>query len=88
MVGRRAMRSRTARRTLHISPSHHEQAGRAAPGHVAHVRPLVIDVLSAEQLRRFGLAADRITSRIDTSAIKPAAAEAPLVVRHKGFIRW
>ena len=41
----------------------------AAPGHVAHVRSLVIDVLSSEQLRRVGLAADRITSRIDTSAI-------------------
>ncbi|HEX5300869.1 MAG TPA: MarR family transcriptional regulator [Streptosporangiaceae bacterium] len=41
----------------------------AAPGHVAHVRSLVIDVLSPEQLRRIGLAADRIMSRIDTSAI-------------------
>jgi len=37
----------------------------AAPGHVAHVRSLVIDVLSPEQLRRLGLAADRIMSRID-----------------------
>jgi DNA-binding MarR family transcriptional regulator len=41
----------------------------AAPGHVAHVRSLVIDVLSPEQLRRMGLAADRITSRIDISGI-------------------
>jgi DNA-binding MarR family transcriptional regulator len=41
----------------------------AAPGHVAHVRSLVIDVLSHEQLRRLGLAADRIVSRIDTSEI-------------------
>jgi len=41
----------------------------AAPGHVAHVRSLVIDVLSAEQLRRLGLVADRITSRIDISEI-------------------
>jgi DNA-binding MarR family transcriptional regulator len=41
----------------------------AAPGHVAHVRSLVIDVLSAEQLRRLGMAADRIMSRIDTSEI-------------------
>ena len=30
----------------------------AAPGHVAHVRSLVIDVLSSEQPRRLGLAAD------------------------------
>jgi DNA-binding MarR family transcriptional regulator len=37
----------------------------AAPGHVAHVRSLVIDVLSPEQLRRLGCAADRIMSRID-----------------------
>jgi hypothetical protein len=41
----------------------------AAPGHVAHVRSLVIDVLPSEQLRRLGLAADRIMSRIDTSGI-------------------
>ena len=41
----------------------------AAPGHVAHVRSLVIDVLSPEQLRRLGLSADRIMSHIDTSAI-------------------
>jgi DNA-binding MarR family transcriptional regulator len=41
----------------------------AAPGHVAHVRSLVIDVLSTEQLRRLGLTADRIMSRIDTSEI-------------------
>jgi len=41
----------------------------AAPGHLAHVRSLVIDVLSPEQLRRLGRDADRILSRIDTSAI-------------------
>jgi DNA-binding MarR family transcriptional regulator len=41
----------------------------AAPGHVAHVRSLVIDVLSREQLRRLGLGADRILSRIDTSKV-------------------
>ena len=41
----------------------------AAPGHVAHVRSLVIDVLSPEQLRRLGIAADRIMSRIDASEI-------------------
>jgi DNA-binding MarR family transcriptional regulator len=41
----------------------------AAPGHLAHVRSLVIDVLSPEQLRRLGRAADRIMSRIDTSAV-------------------
>ena len=44
-------------------------AADAAPGHVAHVRSLVIDVLSPEQLRRLGLTADRIMSRIDTSGI-------------------
>ena len=41
----------------------------AAPGHVTHVRSLVIDVLSPEQLRRLGQAADRIMSHIDTSEI-------------------
>jgi DNA-binding MarR family transcriptional regulator len=42
----------------------------AAPGHVERVRSLVIDVLSPEQLRRLGQAADRIMARIDTSAIR------------------
>ena len=37
----------------------------AAPGHLAHVRSLVIDVLSPEQLRRLGRDADRIMSHID-----------------------
>ncbi len=41
----------------------------AAPGHVAHVRSLVIDVLSPEQLRRLGRDAQRIMSRIHTPAI-------------------
>ena len=41
----------------------------SAPGHVAHVRSLVIDVLSSEQLRCLGFAADRIMSRIDTTGI-------------------
>ena len=41
----------------------------AAPAHVAHVRSLVIDVLSPEQLRRIGRDADRIMSHIDTSVI-------------------
>jgi DNA-binding MarR family transcriptional regulator len=40
----------------------------AAPRHVAYVRSLVIDALTPEQLRRLGRDADRITSRIDTSA--------------------
>jgi len=41
----------------------------AAPGHVAHVRSLVIDAVSPEQLRRLGRAAERIVSRIATSGI-------------------
>jgi DNA-binding MarR family transcriptional regulator len=41
----------------------------AAPGHLAHVRSLVIDVLSPEQLRRLGRDARRIMSRIDTSGV-------------------
>ena len=41
----------------------------AAPGHVAHVRSVVIDVLSPEQLRRLGRDAQRIMSRIHTPAI-------------------
>lgn len=41
----------------------------AAPGHVAHVRSLVIDVLSPEQLRQLGRDADCIVGQIDTSDI-------------------
>jgi DNA-binding MarR family transcriptional regulator len=41
----------------------------ADTGHVAHVRSIVIDVLSPEQLRRLGRDADRILSRIDRSRI-------------------
>jgi DNA-binding MarR family transcriptional regulator len=41
-----------------------ERLADAAPAHVAHVRSLVIDVLSPEQLRRLAIAADRIVSRI------------------------
>jgi DNA-binding MarR family transcriptional regulator len=41
----------------------------AAPAHVAHVRSLVVDVLSAEQLRRLGSVAERILSRIDTPPV-------------------
>jgi DNA-binding MarR family transcriptional regulator len=40
----------------------------AAPGHVAHVRSLVVDILSPEQFRRLGRDADRIVARIDTTS--------------------
>jgi DNA-binding MarR family transcriptional regulator len=45
----------------------HEVLAAAAPGHVQHVRSLVIDVLTPEQLRRLGRDAARIMARIDTS---------------------
>jgi DNA-binding MarR family transcriptional regulator len=41
----------------------------AAPGHVAYVRSIVVDVLTPEQLRRMARDADRITARIDRTAI-------------------
>jgi DNA-binding MarR family transcriptional regulator len=40
----------------------------AAPGHVAYVRQLVVDNLSAERLRRLGQDAERIVGRIDSPA--------------------
>lgn len=40
----------------------------AAPGHVAYVRRLVVDNLSAERLRRLGQDAERILQRIDSPA--------------------
>jgi DNA-binding MarR family transcriptional regulator len=45
----------------------HKVLAAAAPGHVQHVRSLVIDVLTPEQLRRLGRDAARIMARIDTS---------------------
>jgi DNA-binding MarR family transcriptional regulator len=39
-----------------------------APAHVAYVRHLVVDNLSAERLRRFGQDAERILQRIDSPA--------------------
>jgi DNA-binding MarR family transcriptional regulator len=45
-----------------------ERLVEAAPRHAAYVRSLVIDALTPEQLRRLGRDANRITSRIDTSA--------------------
>jgi DNA-binding MarR family transcriptional regulator len=45
----------------------HRVLASAAPGHVRHVRSLVIDVLTPEQLRRLGRDAARIMARIDTS---------------------
>ncbi len=41
----------------------------AAPGHLQHVRSLVIDVLTPEQLRRLGRDAARIMARIDTTGM-------------------
>jgi DNA-binding MarR family transcriptional regulator len=40
----------------------------AAPSHVAYVRHLVVDNLSAERLRRLGQDAERIVRRIDSPA--------------------
>ena len=40
----------------------------AAPGHVAYIRRLVVDNLSAERLRRLGQDAERIVQRIDSPA--------------------
>src|SRR6202023_1619709 len=42
-----------------------ETLAAAAPGHVRHLRSLVIDVLSPEQLRRLGRDSARIVARID-----------------------
>jgi DNA-binding MarR family transcriptional regulator len=44
-----------------------ETLAAAAPGHVRHLRSLVIDVLSPEQLRRLGRDAAHIMARIESS---------------------
>jgi DNA-binding MarR family transcriptional regulator len=51
-----------------LLPSGLSKLESAAPGHVAHVRQLVIDNLSPERLRRLGQDADRIVGRIDSPA--------------------
>ena len=42
-----------------------ETLAAAAPGHVRHLRSLLVDVLSPEQLRRLGRDSARIVARID-----------------------
>ncbi len=42
-----------------------ETLAAAAPAHVRHLRSLVVDVLSPEQLRRLGRDATRIVAHID-----------------------
>jgi DNA-binding MarR family transcriptional regulator len=59
----------------------------AAPGHVAHVRSLVIDVLSPEQLRRLGRDAQRIMSRIHTPAINEVGQRCLWAVRQRSALR-
>jgi thioredoxin reductase len=59
----------TSMQREHLTVQGLQTLAEAAPGHVAHVRSIVIDVLSPEQLRRLGRDADRIVSRIDRSAI-------------------
>ena len=51
-----------------LLPAGRQEMESAAPVHVAHVRQLVIDNLSAERLRRLGQDADRIVARIDSPA--------------------
>lgn len=51
-----------------LLPAGMDKMREAAPGHVAYVRRLVIDNLSAERLRRLGQDAERIVQRIDSPA--------------------
>lgn len=51
-----------------LTPEGMRKLESAAPRHVATVRRLVIDNLSAERLRRLGQDADRIVGRIDSPA--------------------
>jgi DNA-binding MarR family transcriptional regulator len=51
-----------------LLPAGRRKMESAAPGHVAYVRHLVVDNLSAERLRRLGQDAERILQRIDSPA--------------------
>jgi DNA-binding MarR family transcriptional regulator len=51
-----------------LLPPGRQKMESAAPAHVAYVRQLVVDNLSAERLRRLGQDADRIVGRIDSPA--------------------
>lgn len=52
-----------------LTDAGHELLAEAAPKHVAHVRSIVIDVLTPSQLRLLGRDAERIMAHIDTSVI-------------------
>ena len=51
-----------------LLPAGRTKMAEAAPAHVAFVRHLVVDNLSAERLRRLALDAERILQRIDSPA--------------------
>jgi DNA-binding MarR family transcriptional regulator len=51
-----------------LLPAGRRKMESAAPSHVAYVRQLVVDNLSAERLRRLGQDAERILQRIDSPA--------------------
>jgi 5-methyltetrahydropteroyltriglutamate--homocysteine methyltransferase len=67
--GRRVPMAMRGGRYTRPAPVGFQTLAEAAPGHVAHVRSLVIDVLSPGQLRRLGRDAERIMARIDTSEV-------------------
>jgi DNA-binding MarR family transcriptional regulator len=51
-----------------LLPAGRHKMESAAPSHVAYVRHLVVDNMSAERLRRLGQDAERILQRIDSPA--------------------
>ena len=50
-----------------LTESGHQKIVESAPAHVEYVRSIFVDVLTREQQRLIGRAAERIMSRIDTS---------------------
>ena len=51
-----------------LLPAGRSKMESAAPAHVAYIRHLVVDNLSAERLRRLGQDAERILQRVDSPA--------------------
>lgn len=65
LVERRACTERAGRRAeAHLTEAGTARIGQIAPGHVAEVRRLVVDVLSADQLSQLGDIARAITTVI------------------------
>ncbi|MGV9310772.1 MarR family winged helix-turn-helix transcriptional regulator [Streptomyces sp. NPDC003691] len=77
-----------ARGTFVVLTEHGREAmERAAPGHVATVRRLVLSALSPEEVRMLGLISERVLDRLDQDSPGHGAAAPNTVTRTKRAVR-